>query len=157
MTATARTAWAIKIYGAPAPKGSMSCVGARGKRKHILTNSNDATEPWQNRVAAAVVMLGIVEPITAPVGLQVTFTVDRPKSVSVASRPWPSKTARTSDGGGGDLDKLVRAVSDALEQGRVILNDAQIVKTYAEKAYPDSPGAVDVLDRSGVFIRLYLI
>lgn len=157
MTVTARTAWAIKIYGAPAPKGSMSCVGARGKRKHILKNSNDATEPWQTKVATAVELLGITEPLDGPVGLQVTFTVDRPRSVSVASRPWPSKTARTSDGGGGDLDKLVRTVSDALEQGGVIVNDSQIVKTYSEKAYPDSPGAVDVLERSGVFIRIYLI
>lgn len=150
-----RTSWAIKVYGAPAPKGSMKCVGGRGR--HQLVNTNPATTPWQDSLAAAVVKLGIAEPIDAPVGVQVTFTVDRPRSVSVKSRPWPSKTARTSDGGGGDVDKLARCVLDGLEQGGVIRNDAQVVQLSAVKAFPDSPGAVDVLDRSGVFIRIFLI
>jgi Holliday junction resolvase RusA-like endonuclease len=133
----------------------MKCVG--GRVRPPLVNNNAATTPWQDAIANAVEKLGITEPLDEPVGLQLTFTVDRPRSVTVASRPWPSKTARTSDGGGGDVDKLARTILDGLEQGGVIRNDAQVVHLSAVKAYPDSPGAVDVLERSGVFIRLYLI
>ncbi|QOR55341.1 MAG: hypothetical protein SHS37scaffold537_39 [Phage 68_12] len=146
-------AWAVKVYGSPAPKGSMKCVGGRGR--HQLVNNNPATTPWQDRVAKACELFEISEPLTVPLGLQLTFTVDRPKSVKPASRPWPHKTARTSDGGGGDVDKLARTVLDALEQARVVVNDAQICSIAASKVYPDTPDVADVLHRPGVFIRLY--
>lgn len=149
-SAVARTHWAVKVWGKPIPKGSMRCVGGKGGR-HQLLNNDPETDKWQARIKGAGERLGITEPLTGPIGAQLTFTVDRPKTVSLASRPWPH------EGKNGDTDKLARCVLDGLEQAGVYGNDAQVVELTTKKVYPDTPDVVDRLERSGVFIRIYLI
>jgi len=144
-----RASWAVKVYGTPAPKGSMKCVGGRGR--HQLVNDNANTKPWQERVAEAAKVLVATYPddmpLDGPVGVQVTTTLHRPKSVT---RPWPYVV------GTGDTDKHYRAVLDGLADGGVLKNDVQVVQLAGGKAYPDSPGN-DQLERPGAFIRIYLI
>lgn len=145
-----RTSWAVKVFGTPAVKGSMKCIGGRGR--HQLVNSNPRTKPWQDEIAKAGRRL--VEtypddmPISGPVLAILTITVERAASVK---RAWPY--ARSA----GDVDKHARCLLDGLEQGGVLADDAQVVQLQVTKAYPDSPGAKDVLDRPGVLIRLYRI
>lgn len=151
-------AWAVKVYGSPAPKGSMKCIGRRGKAAHNLINNSPGTEAWQTVVAGAARVLkdhhGIAEPLEGPLGAQVTFTVARPKSIKPAARPWPHLTPGKVIDGGGDIDKLLRTVFDGLEEAGLIRNDAQICVTSAAKVYADSD-LPDVLHRPGAFIRLY--
>lgn len=146
----APTAWAVKVYGTPAPKGSMKCVGRRGKgSRHQLVNSNANTGPWQDRVAEAAQALVAAYPddmpLLGPIGVDVTVTIQPPKTIT---REWPFVL------GTGDKDKHERAVLDGLEQGGVLTNDAQVCTGFTTKVYPhtDHP---DALPRPGAFIRLY--
>lgn len=66
------------------------------------------------------------EAYAGPVSVQLAVRFPRPDS---ADRPYP--TARTD----GDLDKLQRNVGDALQDARVILDDAQIVEWHAVKSW----------------------
>ena len=146
-----RTSWAVKIYGAPAPKGSLKCVG-RGNR-HQLVEDNQRGKPWRELVKAGGQALGLVSPLTGPIGIECTFTVELPASVKPAKRLWPWKK---SAGIGGDVDKLARLVLDGLEDAAVLGNDAQVVDLHAVKAYPHTPIA-DVLDQPGAVLRVWLI
>lgn len=65
-------------------------------------------------------------PLEGPVKLAVSFTLPRPKSAP-KWRLWPDKKP--------DLDKLVRAIGDALTQSGAISDDAQIVLLSADKQY----------------------
>jgi Holliday junction resolvase RusA-like endonuclease len=142
-----RTSWAVKVYGTPAPKGSMKCIGGRGR--HQLVNSNPNTKPWQQRIAEAAAELVAQSPedfpLEGPLRLMVTTTVARPKSVT---REWPYTV------GTGDTDKHYRALLDGLEQGGVLTNDVQVVQLGGGKAYPDSPGDYQ-LEHPGAYIRIY--
>ena len=62
-----------------------------------------------------------------------TFTLPRPRSVPVHKRPRPKVRP--------DLDKLVRALLDAL-QGIAFIDDAQVVRLEAVKEYENDKRAV---------------
>jgi crossover junction endodeoxyribonuclease RusA len=66
--------------------------------------------------------------ILGPVTVTMTFHMPRPKSVS---RRYPNSAP--------DLDKLVRAVGDALQESEVLANDGQIVTLVAHKVYAENP------------------
>lgn len=140
------TAWAVKAHGTPAPKGSMKCVG--GKGRHQLINNSPAAKAWQDVVAWAG-RLHEGPALVGPLGVQITVTVERPKSTTVESRPWPH--LRTA----GDVDKHARTILDGLEQGGVLTDDAQVCEVHARKVYPDTPGVPDALGRPGALIRIY--
>lgn len=150
------------VYGPPAPKGSLKCVG-RGTRHQLVENS-PRTGPWRDRVAAGSRRL-TVSGISGPVGVEVTLTVDRPSShyrvdgVTLSAegirRPYPH---RRSQGIGGDVDKLARVILDAFEDGGVLEDDSQVVELVARKTFRDGPGVLpDALERPGARIRLYPI
>lgn len=143
----------VKVYGRPAPKGSLRVVG-RGKYRNVIED-NPATEAWRALVARAgrawYTAGKLTEPIEGPVVAYLTITLDRPGTVTATSRPWPTKRSP----GHGDVDKLARAILDGLQDAKVYDDDAQVVELIARKAYPDTPGMRDVLDRPGAVIRLY--
>lgn len=143
---------AVRVFGVPTPQGSMTCK-AKHVRKANLQPSNEADlKPWRALVARA----GRALPVTGlvgPIGVEVTLTVNRPKSVT---RPWPSAKANRR-GQGGDIDKLARAVLDGLTESAVFGDDSQVVELTARKCYPDTPGAQDRLERPGAVIRIYPI
>ena len=147
------------VYGAPAPKGSLKCVGRNGR--HQLVENSDRTTPWRNRVAGGARRITL-SGFPGPLGVEVTLTVDRPTSHYLVNgglsaegrrRPYPS---RRSQGLGGDVDKLARVVLDALEDAGTLTDDAQVVELIARKTFHDGPGVLpDALDRPGARIRLY--
>jgi Holliday junction resolvase RusA-like endonuclease len=152
----------LVVWGAPAPKGSLKCIGRNGH--HQLTEDAKRTKPWRERVAAGARRLTI-SGLSGPLGVEVTLTVDRPTShyrvdgvtLSAAGirRPYPHKR---SQGIGGDVDKLARTILDALEDAGVLLDDSQVVELIARKTFHDGPGVLpDALDRPGARIRLYPI
>lgn len=138
-------------HGVPRPQGSLTLVNAnRGRGKPYLKNS-DALIRWRN-----VVVDRCIEAVRAsewervedePVALVARFTYERPKS--------HTKRQAAIDGGrkdrGGDLDKLVRAIGDALTAGGAISDDKLITDVEAFKRYAGEPGT---LDRAGVEVVL---
>ena len=149
---TERTSWAVKVYGDPAPKGSLKCVGGKGGR-HQLVEDTERTKPWRALVKKAGQALNLPGPLAGPVGVEATFTVLLPGSVKPEARVWPWKR---SSGIGGDVDKLGRVVLDALEDAGVVGNDAQVCDLHAVKAYPHTP-VPDVLERPGLLLRIWLL
>lgn len=145
------TGYAVKVFGAPAPKGSMKCIGKRGKVMHSLVEDSKRTKPWRDLVATAGRLLEIHPPLAGAVAVHVTFTVDLPDSVKPAARPWPFKR---SSGVGGDVDKLARTVLDGLQDAGVFADDSQVCELVAVKAHPHTDAA-DVLDQQGAFIRIF--
>src|SRR6266498_2733911 len=147
---------AVSVEGHPTPKGSMKCIGGRGKIKHQLVEElGPALKRWRRIVAPAGDKLrelagGV---ITAPVGVELIFTLERPESVPLWKRPWPAVR-------NGDVDKLARCVLDSLTVTRkapnqVLVDDSIVCELLARKQYPDTPGVADRMLRPGVVIRLY--
>lgn len=110
----------IEVQGDPQPQGSMvSFYDPRTKR--IVTKSdNPRLKSWRQLVALKA-RLAVRN--TAPVGkgravkLSIEFRIERPASVSVRERELPCVKP--------DLDKLTRAVCDALT-GVVYEDDGQV-------------------------------
>ena len=120
------------VTGRPAPQGSKRSIGNNrfieaskflpAWRKAVTTQARQAVteQAWQT--------------VAGPVELYVVFYLERPSSISANKRPLPIKPP--------DIDKLVRGVADALSDADVWLDDAQVVKLVARKAYADdmAPG-----------------
>lgn len=121
------TALTVTVLGIPVPQGSIRNAG-RGRTFH----SNDAKlRPWRENVAWNVredmLTQGFTAPIDGPVEVRASFTLPRPKSAPRA-RWAPDKKP--------DLDKLSRALLDALVLGGALVDDAQVVTLQASKVYP---------------------
>lgn len=141
---------AVTVYGQPAPKGSLKCIGRGGH--HQLVEDNARTKPWRELVKTAGLELAKHNGhrLEGALALMVTFTLERPASVTPAKRTWPHKRSK----GSGDVDKLARTLLDGLEDANVFHDDAQVCSLLTVKCYPDS-GIPDGLDRPGAVIRLY--
>jgi Holliday junction resolvase RusA-like endonuclease len=132
------------VYGVPATKGSMRHIG-NGR----MIEDHKTSKPWREAVKWAALESisqreGTGRPfatLSGPVALDVVFTFAKPKSAPRSRRTWP--ITRSS----GDVDKLLRNVSDALVDAGVIADDSQIVRVVGEKAYPGEHAAA--LDRPG--------
>ena len=110
------------VPGVPAPQGSKRHVG-NGR----MIESSAAVGPWRERVALAThqAMRGSA-PMVGPVVVELAFLMPRPKS----ARPGAAATKRP------DLDKLVRAVLDALT-GIAFVDDSQVIRIDATKSLTD--------------------
>lgn len=147
---------AVSVHGDPTTKGSMKCVGRRGKRLHVLVEElGPAVKRWRRIVAPAGDKLRELAggKITGPVGMELIFTLERPESVPLWKRPWPAVRC-------GDVDKLARCVLDTLTVTRkapnqVLADDSIVCELLTRKQYPDTPDVADRLLRPGVVIRLY--
>lgn len=114
------------VEGVPAPQGSKRHVG-RGR----LIESSKKVAPWRRRVAEAA-SKHFDKPINAPTCIYIVFVMPRPKSWG--RRRQDPMVQRP------DLDKLVRAVCDAVT-GIAIDDDSQITRIHAMKvrAEHDAP------------------
>lgn len=153
----------ITIPGRPTPKGSMKCVGRRGKVAHQLVEQVD-NEEWRRTVVQALRHSwptgdGRTAGRHQPIGAEITTTLPRPGSHYGTGRNAhtvkPSAPAHPATHGTGDVDKLARLILDALQDGAVLPDDAAVVELVARKAYPRPGDPGDVLGYPGVVIRLY--
>lgn len=107
----------------PAPKGSYRFV-----RGHAIPMSK-REKPWRNLVADNARIAMTREKFTqfdkdVPVSVRITFFMSRPKTVK---RHMPTVPP--------DIDKLCRAILDALTDARVWVDDSQVVDLGATKIY----------------------
>lgn len=113
------------VTGDPKTQGSM-----RQMRGRVVHDQGPRLMYWRNDVRGKAfdAMAGRA-PFEGPVHVETRFLLERPKSVPVKKRPQP--TAKP------DLDKLARAVGDALT-GVCWKDDAQVVAWLASKDYAPS-------------------
>jgi Holliday junction resolvase RusA-like endonuclease len=127
---------AFFVPGVPAPKGSLKAIPFRrktGKLGVSVKHDNPKVKTWMANVALIGRRSWKGEPTDDELRVELVFLLPRPKTVK---REWPSAKP--------DIDKLARAILDALE-GVVFTNDSRVVqldtsKEYAEPELGDEPG-----------------
>ncbi len=128
------------VPGNPAPQGSKRYLG-RG----VMVESSKRVKPWRADIRAAA-LEHFPTPFTGPVRVYMRFVIRRPMShwgtgrnAKKRRRSAPSRHTQKPD-----LDKLVRAVGDALT-GIAYLDDSQIVAGTNHKQWAgthnERPGA----------------
>lgn len=118
----------IRIPGQPVPQGSH----AVSRTSHIY-ESNSRLKQWRSDACTVMTLwmgawYGAWQPYDGPLAVDVTFTVRRPQ------RPKFDEPAVKPD-----LDKLQRALGDAMTIAGLITDDARITAWHARKRYGD-PG-----------------
>jgi crossover junction endodeoxyribonuclease RusA len=142
------------VPGIPEPQGSKTVVG-RGKATRAIED-NPQLPAWRTEVSNAAARLWGRDPLPPRVAVaaSLTFVFPRPNyhfgARGVAPRWSGPQRVFTKP----DLDKLVRAVCDAMQSGGVVSNDSQIAefvepfgKWYADPGQPWG-------SRPGVHVRL---
>lgn len=113
----------IVTFGQPQPKGSTRMVGRTKNGVAILVNDCEGYAQWHANVKASGIECmnrNRMKPLDGPLLGRFVFTMRKPKNAPKKRRTWPDKKP--------DLDKLARAVCDALEDGGVLVNDSRIVE-----------------------------
>ena len=131
----------FKVPGIPVPQGSTRAFVVKGKggapARAVTTAANPRTKGWRNDVAALALEHAPPALWTGPVLISMAFRFPRPASVPRHKREWPVTKP--------DLDKLIRAIYDALT-GIVWKDDAQVVSSSESKSYDDDePAGVTIL------------
>jgi crossover junction endodeoxyribonuclease RusA len=113
----------IEARGVPEPKGSMRAFVRNGRA--IVTSDNPRLKQWQQRVRADA---GAVcrDVLGVAVAVELRFRLPRPKALP-KTRATPHTTRP-------DIDKLTRAVLDALT-GVAWGDDSQVASLHATKRY----------------------
>ena len=122
----------LLVEGTPIPQGSFRHVG-NGR----IISANPKLNTWRDTIATQIAQQTHHRLIDAPIRLQLVFTLPRPKSVSIGRRAVPTTKP--------DLDKLVRAVMDAISLERycqILKDDSLVTDLHAAKRYADhtNPG-----------------
>lgn len=153
----------VVLPGKPTPAGSLKCVGGRGRVRHQLVQDyRPGQKEWRQKVTDAV-RKGVTQRADKwqPVGVEVTFTIERPAghwgTGRNATRLKPSAPTFPTKHNTNDLDKMERLLGDALQDAEMLPDDAQIVDYHARKCYPDCPHTAGSLPWPGARIRIYPI
>lgn len=114
------------VNGSPVPQGSKTGYVRNGRA--VLVEANKKLPVWRKTVKFAALEAINQKPwvmLNQPVKLVVNFYLPRPKDPKHKQYP----------GSKPDLDKLVRAVSDALTEAGVWKDDSLVVELFATKAW----------------------
>jgi Holliday junction resolvase RusA-like endonuclease len=121
----------LKVLGIPVPQGSTRAFVPKGWKRAIITGDNPKTKTWRQAIVeAAIPELAGRAPLEGPVELRVRFYMPRPKSA-------PRRVIHATKIP--DLDKLVRAIGDALTTCGAWRDDAQVVELRAWKGFASGP------------------
>jgi crossover junction endodeoxyribonuclease RusA len=138
----------VFVPGIPAPQGSKRHVG-RG----VMVESSKKVGPWRKQIVKVAREAGLHE--SAPDGASMvvlTFILPRPKGHFGTGRNAgvlkPSAPAHHTTYP--DVDKLTRAVFDALQTAGAVVNDSSIVRVSAAKQYGQVPGVHIVISDAQV-------
>lgn len=109
-----------EVPGVPVPQGSMRLL--RDKQGNpYMTHASSRLSAWRRKVSG---YLEGWEPLGGAVKVVCCFELPRPSSVR---RRWPTVKP--------DVDKLARAVLDAIEASGLLQTDAQVTSLIATKTY----------------------
>jgi Holliday junction resolvase RusA-like endonuclease len=135
------------VHGLPAPQGSKRAIVNPHTKKVALLESSARVAPWRSDVRDAAIDAltlaydGLPSPLPGPVAVELAFRFPRPQAHylpvnSRRSRRALQPSAPIWPAGKPDLDKLARAVLDALT-GLVWVDDAQVVDLGLRKRFAD--------------------
>jgi Holliday junction resolvase RusA-like endonuclease len=162
------------VIGLPVPQGTMICRGSNsktGKGRHILNYQNaKELNAWRDLVeAGARRYVGEEADEGQPLEALLTWSLPRPNSHYGTGRNSDrlKDLAPLYPTSRPDVDKLTRAILDALTKSRRIVDDAQVTDAVVRKRYATTRGSVlaagggpdagDVLPVPGVVVRIYPI
>lgn len=128
---------AFTVRGLPIPQGSTRAFVNPKTGKPIITSSAKGLGSWRRLVSDQAQKVAPPAPWTGPVLVELFFNLPKPKSAPKKKRVWPDKRP--------DLDKLVRAVLDAITH-ILIADDSQVVELVAQKDY-GAPGVEVIVSR----------
>ena len=118
--------FSFAVLGEPVGQGSMKHIG----NGRMIASNDKKLKPWRLAVVNAIQQRWLddehVVYFDQAIKLEVAFCVERPKTVK---RELPTTPY--------DLDKLVRAIGDALTVSGLISDDAIITDILAAKRYSD--------------------
>jgi crossover junction endodeoxyribonuclease RusA len=125
------------VHGTAAPQGSKRHIG-----NGVMLESSKRLRPWRQDVRFAALERRPPDwDMTKPMGLVLEFRFSRPQSHFVTKKGVsylkPNSPAEPVSARLGDIDKLSRAVLDALT-GVAYLDDRQVTQLEASKAYLDA-------------------
>lgn len=140
------TIWA---QGLPGSQGSKRPVGQAKEGRTIMIESDKKVKPWRTDVKDAAENArreaGWLNPRRDPIVLVVVFYALRPRNHYRTGKragelkDWAPEHPSVKP----DLDKLIRAVGDALKAAGVYQDDSQVIRIVADKVYArddfDSP------------------
>ena len=117
----------VFVEGSPVPQGSFRHVG-NGR----IISANPKLNSWRQTIADQVSQKTAVRLIDESCVVRLVFTLPRPKSVPKSRRATPTTKP--------DLDKLIRAVLDAISLPRyvqLLTDDSIVTDIHAAKRYAD--------------------
>lgn len=128
------------VIGTPVPQGSKVAYGRR-----IVDANAKTLKPWRATVAAAALEAIPTDwdATTGPYSVAMLFNFPRPKSHYGTRGVLPSR-ADDSHAQKPDVDKLIRAVLDALTDAGVWRDDAQVCDVLAGKRWTTDGGLLRV-------------
>lgn len=147
------------LYLRPVQQGSKTAGITKAGRSFLRDANASDLKPYRETLTAeAVDAWRYHDQLTGPVRAWIRFTFDRPPShyrtgrnAHLLRESAPSHPGRAD----GDLDKLVRAVCDALTDAGVWVDDTQLVDLRARKFYAGEHEYA--LQRAGVQVTLELV
>lgn len=133
------------VPGVPIPQGSHMTMISRSTGKPFIVDSNVKLAQWRNAIASAAIEMQpeweatkqVVFPLGQPIAVRLTFIMPRPaghygtgrnaEKIKDSAPRFPAKMP--------DIDKLMRAILDALTVAQVWHDDGQVVSVNADKVY----------------------
>ena len=135
----------FNVRGIPIPQGSAKALPRRGGGFPIITHANPKTKGWRAQVTSIAQEYAPAKPFEGAIYVQLDFILPRPAYLRKIPKRGPIKP-EASMTKRPDLDKLVRAIFDAIT-GVIILDDSQITLVVASKRY-------DYLEAPGVRVKI---
>lgn len=124
------------IHGKPVTQGSMKAIVHRHSGKAIVVQDHKSElDAWRGRIANTIRSRRDGRSFTGPVSCELVFRLRRPAAHSGTKGLFPSSPVHPIVKP--DIDKLARAVLDALTQSGVWRDDSQAVEVTARKVYAD--------------------
>jgi Holliday junction resolvase RusA-like endonuclease len=146
-----RDRFELFVPGRAVPQGSKTAFVSKSTGRAIVVDKDMRLPRWRMKITAAAIEQqaeyrhtrpALTFPIEGAVGIKVAFTMERPKNhygtgrnASAVKPSAPRYPAAMPD-----IDKLLRAVFDALTDARVWKDDGQAVWVQTTKTYGDEPG-----------------
>jgi Holliday junction resolvase RusA-like endonuclease len=134
------------VPGIPVPQGSKTAYVSKSTGRPIVVDKDVRLPQWRMKITAyaldAKANSAMRLPIDGAVGSQITFFMPRPKShygsgknattLKPSAPLWPATMP--------DIDKLLRAVFDALTDAQVWHDDGQVVFVTMTERYENAAG-----------------
>lgn len=128
----------IDVVGQPAPQGSKRAVRNQHTDRLHQVESSKKVDPWRQDVRSAALEQAPGVHIAEPTAVAVVFRFARPKSHYRTGRNahlLRDNAPLVPAGSSNDVDKLARAVLDALVSAGVLADDGLVVDLWTSKQY----------------------